>query len=519
MALIVVYWLYVNRHCTTERRTSCHTAMMITRFNADSKENREGKGKFSAWERLAIGGAYMLGISYEAVAEAVNVSRTYYYELGKQAGPLMHSLTATDEVAQSIILVTKEFILRAIIALYFVCKVSQADIIYFFQQVFHIKLSKGTVYNRIQGELVKALEHDAIMEYAGVNSIASDELYQRDKPIFTVVDLDSGAVLIMEAEEDRGSEAWSAAMKRKKEKGLNPKVNVSDAASGLIKGVQEAFPDIEMQPDIFHAIRELTKAVNAIQRAAMSELTAYCDYEYRAQNPRAHTTTREKYNHARMNIDDYLNRADELRILYGWYQEHTNFNGKGYEYNLSVCNWILDEMSKLYPKSDRLLETIAHLRENMPGILGFLPRLRRTLVNMAHEYRVPDYAFTLMYSQTAMDVEDERYQVIEEKLYRIFRGRFLDAKEDFRQAVSKTYRASSAIENVNGRVRVFVNAKREIPADQFPLLKMMMNMKKCHRSRKPERIGSSALERLTGQDMPDFLDALLGVPHYILSAA
>ena len=461
----------------------------------------------------------MLGISYEAVAEAVNVSRTHYYELGKQAGPILRGLTATDEVARSVILVTKEFIVRAIIALYFVCKVSQADIIYFFEQVFQIKLSKGTVYNRIQEAAAKALEHDTAINLTGVESIASDEVFQGDTPVFTVVDLGSGAVLMMEPEEDRSSETWSAAMEREKGKGLNPKVNVSDAASGLIKGVKDAFPDIDMQPDIFHAMRELTKAVNAIEREAMGELTAYCDYECRVQNPRAHSSTREKYNKARINIDDHLNRADGVRILYGWYQEHINFNGKGYEYNLYICNWILDEMANLYPKSDRLLEAIAQLRVNLPAILGFLLRLRRTLVNLAHEYRVPDYAFALMYSQTAMDIEDERYQVIEEKLYHIFKEKFLDAKEDFRQAVSKTYRASSAVENVNGRIRVFMNAKREIPADHFPLLKMMLNMKKCHRSRKPERIGSSALERLTGQDMPDFLDALLGIPHYIFSAA
>lgn len=160
----------------------------------------------------------MLGISYEAVEKAVGVSRSHYYELGKQAAPLMHSLTATEEVAQSSILVTKEFILRAIVTLYFVCKVSQADIIYFFEQVFQIKISKGTVYNRIQHALEIAYERDAIINSEGVDSIASDEIYQGKTPVFIVVDLDSGAVLIMEPEEDRSSETWSAVMEQEKEK-------------------------------------------------------------------------------------------------------------------------------------------------------------------------------------------------------------------------------------------------------------------------------------------------------------
>ena len=77
--------------------------MMITRFNADSKS----KIKFTAGERLAIGAASMMGISHGAAKEAVDVSRTYYYTLGQKAAPLLEGLTATGEIARSVILVRK----------------------------------------------------------------------------------------------------------------------------------------------------------------------------------------------------------------------------------------------------------------------------------------------------------------------------------------------------------------------------------------------------------------------------
>ena len=81
-----------------------------------------------------------------------------------------------------------------------------------------------------------------------------------------------------------------------------------------------------------------------------------------------------------------------------------------------------------------------------------------------------------------------------------------------------TYRASSADENVNGRLRVVMNAKRAVSPALFPLYRMFLNTVKLKRSRRPERIGTSALERLTGTERPEFLDALLGSPDYILSA-
>ena len=107
---------------------------------------------------------------------------------------------------------------------------------------------------------------------------------------------------------------------------------------------------------------------------------------------------------------------------------------------------------------------------------------------------------------------------MEKKLYHIFGERLPKARETLKELLRHTYRASSPDENVNGRLRVFMNARRGVPSWQFPLYQMFLNMKKAKRSRRPERIGTSALERLTGQSHPNFLDALLGPPSYILSA-
>ena len=461
----------------------------------------------------------MIGISYGAAREAVDVSRTYYYKLGQEVVPLLECLTAAGEIARAAILVTKEFIERSVIALHTVCNTPESAIQYFMKQVCGVKISKGKICAILKAAEEKATAYEAGVSLEGIESIATDEVFQGTHPVLTGVDLRSGYVFMAEPAEDRSGATWQTELEKQQEKGLDAKLNISDEGPGLLKGVQAAFPGIEMQPDIFHAMRELGREISAIERTAMGDLSEYCRLEYRVQNPHAHLSTRQKYNRLHLSIEDRLVRADSLLILYHWLLEYTNFTGYGFEHCLKICGWILDEMSALYPNSARLLDAIAKLRTNLPNVLGFLPRLRQSLIAMAREYHVPDYAFTLMYSQLSLDVTTEQYQLIEDKLYHLFRNRFLEAKEALNDRIHSTYRASSPVENVNGRLRVFMNVQREIPDAQFSLLKMMLNTKKCCRSRVPERMGNSAMDRLTGQDTPDFLEALLGKPHYILSVA
>ena len=107
---------------------------------------------------------------------------------------------------------------------------------------------------------------------------------------------------------------------------------------------------------------------------------------------------------------------------------------------------------------------------------------------------------------------------MEKKLYHLFRQRLPEAREAPGRMIRHTCRAGSPDENVNGRLRVFMNARRGVPAWQLPLYQMFLNMKKAKRSGRAERTGTGALERLSGRGHPKFPDALPGAPDYILPA-
>ena len=491
---------------------------MITRFYAERKDNAEGKGKFTAEERLGIGTAAMMGIPYGMAAEKFDISRAYYYELGQKAEPTLKGMTAAAEMAEPVIVLNDAFRERLVLALTCYGNVSVSNIIAIFQAVFSYSISKGTVYNITRQASWKAEELERDVPLENIRRMATDEVFQNGEPVLTGVDLDSGYVFLAESAPDRSGETWKAALEDKKTRGLNPELNVSDGGSGLVKGVREAFPEIETQLDIFHALRDLGNQVRSVEQAAWKSLSEFCTLEYRVKMTKTYLPTRQEYEASRLKIDQCLLRADSLRVLFNWLREYTAFSGYGYEKSLRLCQWILDEMAKLYPKRENLQREIQRFRRRLPDLLGFLPRLQRDMRNMASEFHVEESAFALLYAQKAWDYHSAEYGFIEKKLYHIFGERLPEARTVLDTMIRLTYRASSADENVNGRLRVVMNAKRAVSPALFPLYRMFLNTVKLKRSRRPERIGTSALERLTGAERPEFLDALLGSPDYILSA-
>ena len=73
------------------------------------------------------------------------------------------------------------------------------------------------------------------------------------------------------------------------------------------------------------------------------------------------------------------------------------------------------------------------------------------------------------------------------------------------------------VENLNSRIRSFVEEKRRVFPEDFSMIRFFLNTMKPFRSRKYERKGKSALERLLGRECPDFLDIVADEMNYYIS--
>ena len=441
------------------------------------------------------------------------ISTAYYYKLKDKSNALLDCLFFEGKIVKEAIWVTQIFIERCVLALTFYCRAPIEGIVSFFDLVLGFHISKGTIHNIRERARQRAEQFDSQVNLENIKIVATDEIFQQDEPIFTAVDLETRYIVLMDPKVNRSGETWRSALSNKVDQGFYPEVNVSDGGSGLMKGIPSAFPEIEMQLDVFHTLHDLGVEIHKRDRFALAKLTELYDLEARVQGKRRHKKTVETYEKAKAEIDSHLKTVDTLNILYEWLREYVGFSGYSYSKSLWVCNWILDEMASLYPDHKKLIDAITQFRKHLPDILQFQVRLEKALYEETQVYHVDSNAFILLYNQMSYPAGSVKYEILEKKLFHLFREQLPEARESLHRIIKRTYRASSMIENVNGCIRDFIDLKREIPHECFILLKVFFNTKKSIRSRHKSWVGKSALDRLTGRSNPDFLDIVVGANH------
>jgi hypothetical protein len=69
-------------------------------------------------------------------------------------------------------------------------------------------------------------------------------------------------------------------------------------------------------------------------------------------------------------------------------------------------------------------------------------------------------------------------------------------------------RASSVVENLNGRLRGYFFLRRRLGPEYLGLLQFFLNHRRFARSERPERVGKSPAELLTGRPHAHWLELL-----------
>ena len=85
---------------------------------------------------------------------------------------------------------------------------------------------------------------------------------------------------------------------------------------------------------------------------------------------------------------------------------------------------------------------------------------------------------------------------------------FFPLSEALNELAQRTVRANSVIENLNSRLRNYFFLRRHLGADYLALLQFFLNHRRFLRSERPERVGKSPAELLTGEAHPHWLEML-----------
>ena len=412
--------------------------------------------------------------------------------------------------AQQVLIADEHFYEKMIISLAMDGTASEEGIQRILENNFQKHVSIGKISNILNQAARRAAEFDESVDLSGIRQGANDEIFQCGNPVLTGVDADTGYVYLLQPAADRTADTWENAMKSCKSRNLELDVSISDFGTGLLGGIPKAFPNACIQPDLFHFLMEIGKEISSQERRVYAMLADYYKCEEALSGKRVHEKTFQKLLSLEENLSPAIERCDRLLTLYHWLREMTRYQGYCYPDVLSLCYWILDQMEDTSGITDKLRKVLAKTRRNLPDVLIYLERAEKVLREYAMKKGYPEETFVLMYRMQGYHPGSQEYRSADRRLRHILKKKYADAYLEIEGILKGVKRASSLVENVNGRLRRYMNLKRMIPEKFLTLLKVYFNTKKYRRSRKAEHVGKSPLELLTGQEHPDFYDIVCG---------
>lgn len=445
------------------------------------------------------------------------VSRQYVYALRKQLPSIDESPTEFLEQlsqnffgTQSVVIADDHFFEKIILSLALDGTASIEGIQRFLENIFHKHVSIGSISAVLNRAADRAAAFDCTIDLSGIRQGANDEIFQCQMPVLTGVDPISTYTYLLKAASDRSADTWMHAMEECRERNLNLEVSISDFGKGLLSGIPKVFAGIEIQGDLFHWLTELGKEVSAQERTAYALLSDYYQKLDSLSGQRVHEKTFQKLDSLENKLMDALEKTDLLQLLYNWLRETVQPQGYPCGEVFRLCCWILEQMEMVPGITGHLRKTLKKTRKHLPDVLRYLKRIENSFRNYARNRKIPEDAMLLLYRMQSYRKDSLPYRSAERKLRHILKKRYEKIRMEMVSIMAGVKRASSMVENLNGRLRRYMNLKRIIPEKFLTLLKVYFNTKQYRRSRKKEREGKSPLELLTGQKHPDFYDIVLG---------
>lgn len=411
--------------------------------------------------------------------------------------------------------VTKSWIRQATLSLGLTCRGSERGIVQFFDECFNYSISPGTVHNTFVSAVAKARAHNAAVDISTVRVAAFDEIFQADKPILVGADVESTYCLLLSPEEHRDGDTWGIRFLELIDRGFNPEALIADFGTGLRAGVAEALPNCPCRADVFHAFMNLNKAIQIIDNRAYHAIEHRSKLQKKQANQSRHSgrldpALARRIVKAQREESEALTLAADVKTLANWLSHDIlAVAGPAYHERLALFDFVSDELrSRLDRGGDFCKRASSSIANHRDELLAFAEQLDRELATLAQRFDVQPSLLRELLQHLTGNPNHPDYWQREAQFHQRVHGHLHEIKQAVENLHRQTVRASSVVENFNSRLRTYFSLRRHLGSNYLELLQFYINHRCFPRSDRPERIGKSPCELLTGQKHPHWLELL-----------
>jgi hypothetical protein len=451
------------------------------------------------------------------------VSRKFVYQHQQQAhNALDHTFAPTPNDPPGLLFwlpVTKPWLRQLVLGLTLICHSSLRGVTELLNDLFDYPLSVGTVHNILHQAVASARCVNTQQDLAAVRIGAHDEIFQAGRPVLVGADVVSTYCYLLSPEEHRDADTWGVRLLELSERGFRPDATIADFAGGLRAGQAAACPNVPCRGDVFHALQTATPLVVYLENRGYEAIAT----RSRLANRQARTEHRQgrkeaslagQLRYAREAETQAVALADEVAALIGWLrQDVLAVRGPDYASRCALYDWIVAELRAREAHCPHRIRPVRCLLENhRDDLLAFARQLDQDLGALAEAFLVPAAVVEEARQVLSLAADRPERWLREAALWERWGSRYGALRAAVTELLEQVVRASSVIENLNGRLRSYFFLRRHLGRDYLTLLQFFLNHRRFVRSEHPERVGKSPAELLTGQSQPHWLELLGHTP-------
>lgn len=452
------------------------------------------------------------------LADDFDVSRKFVYQqvaIANQALDDAFAPSATDDEVLFQLPVTKAWLRQLTLGLVLICHSPLRGVVELLRDVFDYPISLGTVFNVVEAAVAPARQHNHAQDLSDICVGAHDEIFQAGQPVLVGVDAHSTYCYLLSLEAQRDADTWGVRLLELQERAFDPDFVIADAGAALRAAQAEVMPGTPCRSDVLHALMEVSEVVTKLENRAYEAMAACADLEnkkarFQQRHGRANLSYVKQHSDAVKKQAPAMQLADDVALLARWLHfDVLGLAGPSHADRLALYDFLVAELNARVPQAPALLgKLVTYLQGQRDDLLAFAAELDGAFAELAAEFAVAPELVRDFFALQTLPLDSARRWHRDAPLRQILGERYFPLGQALDEVRWLTVRASSLVENLNSRLRSYFFLRRHLGNDYLALLQFFLNHRRYLRSDRPERVGKSPAELLTGQSHPHWLELL-----------